>query len=203
MGEITTHENLRSHYGAVDSLAAVKAMTRLDKYCRDFIGLSPFLVLASADGAGGVDASPRGDAPGFVSVLDDQTLLVPDRPGNRRVDSFRNILEYPGVGLLFFVPGLPETVRVNGKARIVTDASLLAPLAAQGKAPIAGLLVAVEEVFFHCGKALIRSHLWDKERQIPRSAFPSLGTIIAEQTRAIAAAEADVFIEEAYQKTLY
>jgi PPOX class probable FMN-dependent enzyme len=203
MDEIISHDNLRSHYGPVDSLAAVKGMTRLDKYCRDFIGLSPFLVLASADGAGGVDASPRGDAPGFVSVIDDQTLVIPDRPGNRRVDSFRNILEHPGIGLLFFVPGLPETVRVNGKARIVTDASLLAPLAAHGKAPIAGLLVAVEEVFFHCGKALIRSHLWDKEKQIPRTSFPSLGTIIADQTRAIAAAEADVFIEEAYQKKLY
>ena len=203
MEEIASHQTLRSTYGPVDSLAAVKTMPRLDKYCRDFIGLSPFLVLASADGGGGVDASPRGDAPGFVAVLDDRTLLIPDRPGNRRVDSFCNILENPGVGLLFFVPGLPETLRVNGKARIVVDPSLLGPLAAQGKTPVAGLLIAVEEAFFHCGKALIRSRLWDKDKQIARSGFPSLGTIIADQTRAVAAAEADVFIEEAYRTTLY
>jgi hypothetical protein len=203
LNEIVDPEALRSHYGTVDSLAEAKVLRRLDDYCRRFIAISPFLVLATADGEGGADASPRGDAPGFVSVLDEVTLLLPDRPGNRRVDSFHNILAHPGVGMLFFVPGLPETLRVNGTARLVNDPALLAPLTVQGKAPLAGLLVHVEEAFFHCGKSLIRSKLWDKSVQIARSDFPSLGLIIADQTRAIEAAKADVFIEQAYRTTLY
>ena len=203
MDEILTRPELRSLYGAIDSLAERKVLTKLDRYCRDFIGISPFLVLASTDGLGKVDASPRGDTAGFVAVLNDATLLLPDRPGNRRVDSFTNILSHPGVGMLFFVPGLPETLRVNGKARVINDAKLLAPLAVLGKVPIAGLLITVEEAFFHCGKSLIRSKLWDKSIQISRAEFPSLGQIIADQTRAMEAAKADTFIEEAYRSTLY
>jgi PPOX class probable FMN-dependent enzyme len=201
--QITEPDALRTHFGAVDSLAKVKVLPKLDGYCRSFIERSPFLVLATADGEGGLDASPRGDAPGFVAILDDATLVLPDRPGNRRVDSFGNILANPGVALLFFVPGLPETLRVNGTARVVTDAKLLTPLAAQGKVPTAGLLISVSEAFFHCGKALIRGKLWDANTQIARADFPSLGQIIADQTRAIEAAEADTFVEQAYRTTLY
>jgi len=160
-------------------------------------------VLATSDGAGGVDASPRGDAPGFVAVLDDATLLLPDRPGNNRVDSYGNIVAHPGVGLLFFVPGINETLRVNGDARVITDGALLTPLAAHGKTPSAGLLVAVKEVFFHCAKALMRSHLWDPATQVERSTFPSLGKIIADQTRAMPAPEADELVETGYRKNLY
>lgn len=203
MDAVADLEALRAHYGTIDPLAKAKIMPKLDDHARAFIARSPFLVLASADAGGDLDASPRGDAPGFVAVLDDATLLLPDRPGNRRVDSFTNIMANPGVGLLFFVPGLPETLRVNGTARVITDKALLDPLTVQGKAPVAGLLITVQESFFHCGKALIRSKLWDADVQIARKDFPSLGQIIADQTRAVKAAEADVFIEDAYKTTLY
>jgi PPOX class probable FMN-dependent enzyme len=203
MDSITDPDALRAHYGEVSMLAANKTLTRLDRHCRNFIALSPFLVLATADGAGGVDASPRGDAPGFVHVIDDRTLLLPDRPGNRRVDSFRNILAHPGVGLLFFVPGIDETVRVNGTARVVTDADLLTQVPAQGKIPATGLLIAIEEVFFHCAKALMRSKLWDPDIRVERQTFPTLGKIIAEQTSMISGEEADARVADGYRNNLY
>lgn len=196
-------ETLREHVGAVSALAQDKVLDRLDRFCRDFIALSPFLVLASCDSEGRADASPRGDAPGFVRVLDDRTLLIPDRRGNNRVDSFGNILSAPGVGLVFMVPGIPETLRVNGKGQATRDAELLAPSAMQGRAPVTGLLVAVEEAYFHCGKALIRSKLWDPAAQVPRSSFPTLGRIIADQTKAVDADEVDRNLEEAYRTRLY
>jgi PPOX class probable FMN-dependent enzyme len=203
MDAITDPETLRRHFGAVSALAEAKDIGRLDRFCRDFIALSPFLVLATSDGAGGVDASPRGDAPGFVAVLDDTTLLLPDRPGNRRVDSFQNIVASPGVGLLFFVPGINETLRVNGHARLVTDAALLAGVAAQGKVPSAGVIIEVREVFFHCAKALIRSHLWSPDAQVERASFPTLGRIIAEQTRIMKVEDADAAVETGYRERLY
>lgn len=202
-GGIADPAELRSHIGAVSDLAERKVLKRLDGFCRDFIALSPFLVLASADGQGHVDASPRGDAPGFVRVIDGETLLIPDRRGNNRVDSFLNVLAAPAVGLVFMVPGINETLRVNGRARLTRDAGLLAPSAAQGKEPTTGLLVSVDEAFFHCGKALIRSQLWAAEAQVERSAFPTLGRIVAEQTRAIGVAEAEANLEEAYRSRLY
>jgi PPOX class probable FMN-dependent enzyme len=145
MDGITDVATLRDFFGEPGALARHKQLSRLDAHCRHFIALSPFLVLATTDRAGRVDASPRGDPPGFVQVLDDRTLLLPDRPGNNRVDSFGNVLTNPGVGLIFFVPGIDETLRVNGRARLVTDADLLAGATAQGKAPRAGLTIAVEE----------------------------------------------------------
>ena len=202
-GPLTDAAALRGHYGPIAPLAARKVLARLDAHCRAFIALSPFLVLATADGAGNADASPRGDAPGFVGVLDDATLLLPDRPGNNRVDSYGNIVAHPGVGLLFFVPGVNETLRVNGTARVITDAARLAPFAAHGKPPVGGLLIAVREAFFHCGKALIRSALWDQATQIERRTFPSLGRIIADQTRAVEADAADAEVEQGYRERLY
>src|SRR4029079_10137083 len=150
---------LRTHVGAVNPLAERKVLPALDRFCRDFIALSPLLVLASVDKAGAADASPRGDAPGFVRVLDDKTLLIPDRRGNNRVDTFGNILASPGVGLIFMVPGIKETLRVNGKAEISQDPALLTPLAVQNVPPVIGLKVTVDECYFHCGKALMRSKL--------------------------------------------
>jgi len=194
---------LRALVGEESLVVQKKVLDRLDKFCRDFIALSPFLVLASADSEGGVDASPRGDGPGFVQVLDERTLLIPDRRGNNRVDSFRNVLSAPGVGLVFFVPGITETLRVNGRARMTTDAALLEPLAMQEKAPKLGLIVDVDEAYFHCGKALIRSKLWAQEAQVERGSFPTLGRIVAEQTKAIDAAEADANVEEGYRTRLY
>ena len=200
---IRTHDELRDEFGAINPLAEKKVLNHLDQFCRQFIALSPFLILASGDGAGRADASPRGDAPGFVAVLDDQTLLIPDRLGNKRVDSFGNILEAPGVGLIFLVPGINETLRVNGRASLTRDAALLMPLVAQGRIPTVGLLVHVEETFFHCGKALMRSKLWDASTQVDRNEFPTLGRIIAEQTKAVTVEVAEKTMEEGYRTRLY
>ena len=200
---VTDQDGLREHFGALSPLAEKKVLRHLDKFCRDFIALSPFLVLASSDGNGHADASPRGDAPGFVSILDDRTLLIPDRRGNNRVDTFGNILVSPGVGLIFFVPGVNETLRVNGHAEICQDAELLTPLTVQNVTPVIGLKVHVEETYFHCGKALMRSKLWNPDAQVERHSFPSLGRIIAEQTAAIEVEVAEKTMEEAYRTRLY
>lgn len=203
MSGIADLTTLRDHFGAIGPLAAAKVMPRLDSYSRAFIGLSPFLVLSTTDGDGGADASPRGDPPGFVSCIDDTTLLIPDRPGNHRVDSYSNVVKQPGVGLLFFVPGMNETLRVNGRGSLTTDTATLAPLAAQGKTPTTGLLVAIDEVFFHCGKALMRARLWDGARHIERSTFPSLAKIVAEQTNAATVEAAEAAIAKDYRDELY
>jgi PPOX class probable FMN-dependent enzyme len=194
---------LRALYGAPSELSLKKQLTRLDPHCRRFIALSPFLVLATAGKDGLPDASPRGDAPGFVAVLDDETLLVPDRRGNNRLDSLQNIAEQSGVGLIFFVPGINETLRVNGHARITTDAALLARFAVDGKVPRTGLLVAVKEVYYHCAKALIRAKLWDSSRHIARKDFPSLGRILADQIAGTDAAATEQTIAEGYRERLY
>lgn len=201
--EVADARELRAVVGEVHLIAERKVLDRLDHFCRDFIALSPFLVLASSDSEGRADASPRGDGPGFVQVLDEKTLLIPDRRGNNRVDSFGNVLSSPGVGLVFFVPGINETLRVNGRARLTRDAALLEPTTVQEKTPKLGLLVEVDEAYFHCGKALIRSKLWAQDAQIERGSFPTLGRIVAEQTRAVDAAEADANLEEAYRMRLY
>lgn len=200
---VRNEESLRAHFGQISPLAEKKVLRHVDRFCRDFIALSPFLVLASSDGQGHADASPRGDGPGFVAVLDEKTLLIPDRRGNNRVDSFGNILASPGVGLIFFVPGIDETLRVNGQAEITQEEALLTPLAVQGIAPVIGLKVHVEETYFHCGKALMRSRLWKPDAQVERGVFPPLGRIIADQTAAIAAEEAERVIEEGYRTRLY
>jgi PPOX class probable FMN-dependent enzyme len=203
MDGITDAAALRDFYGEISQLAQAKELTRLDKHCRAFIALSPFLVLATSDPEGRLDASPRGDAPGFVLVLDDTTLLLPDRPGNNRVDSYGNVIANPGVAMIFFVPGIEETLRVNGHARVTTDAALLAGAEAMGKVPRAGLLITVEQAFFHCAKALKRSHLWDATRHVERRSFPSLGKIIADQTAQCSVEDAEARIADGYKNRLY
>lgn len=203
MDGIADIESLRAHFGTMTTIAAHKIMPRLDRHSRAFIALSPFLVLATTDGDGGVDASPRGDAPGFVTMRDDTALIIPDRPGNRRIDSFSNVIRHPGLGLIFFVPGFNETLRVNGTGRVVTGGALLAPLEANGKVPVTGLLVSIAEVFFHCGKALIRSKLWDPSHHVARDSFPSLGRIVADQTAVMSAEAAEAFVAASYRETLY
>jgi PPOX class probable FMN-dependent enzyme len=168
-------------YGHPAERAVKKQLPKLEKHSRAFIALSPFLVMATTDPSGRCDASPKGDAPGFVRVLDDETLLIPDRLGNNRIDTIGNLLECPGVGLIFFVPGLRETLRVNGKAQITTDPLLLEPCAVAGKVPRSAFLITAEEVYFHCGKALIRSDLWNPEKRVAQKDFPNLGIIINEQ----------------------
>jgi len=196
-------ETLREIYGPPNDRSLKKQLSRFDRHCRAFIARSPFLVIASSDPLGRCDASPKGDAPGFVKVIDDETLLIPDRLGNNRVDTIGNLLERPGVGLIFFVPGLNETLRVNGRARLITDPALLEPLAVNGKVPRSGIVVAAEEIYFLCGKALIRSDLWNPDKQLRRSEFPSLGRILADQIGGISVEEAERLTAESYRTRLY
>jgi PPOX class probable FMN-dependent enzyme len=199
---LTSIEELEALYGQPHERSIRKEIPYVNDCYRAFIEQSPFIVLATA-GPEGLDCSPRGDAPGFVRVADEKTLLIPDRRGNNRVDSFGNILSAPGVGLVFMVPGIPETLRVNGKAHATRDPALLAPSVMQERVPVTGLVVTVEEAYFHCGKALIRSKLWDPASQVPRNSFPTLGRIIADQTKAVDGDEADRNLEEAYRLRLY
>ena len=189
---VTDMAELRVVYPPPKAQAGLKVLDHLDVHCRDFIALSPFYVISSARADGRADASPRGDPPGsLAAVLDPKTLLLPDRPGNRQVDTMQNLVERPCVGLLFFVPGMTETLRINGKADIVTDPELLAPLAVKGKAPVSGLKITVEEAFLHCAKALIRARLWDVDSQIDRSRYPTYGRVLADQIAGTTTAKID------------
>jgi uncharacterized protein len=204
MSIIEDIRDIKTIYGEPMERAVKKQLPKLEKHSRAFIALSPFVVMATCDAEGRCDASPKGDAAGFVRVLDDNTLLIPDRLGNNRVDTISNVLKSPGIGLIFFVPGLRETLRVNGRAQITTDPALLEPCTVQGKVPRSGILVTAEEVYFHCGKALIRSDLWNPEKHIARSDFPSLGVIIADQIgQTVDGREAERMTEESYKTRLY
>lgn len=202
---IETLASLREIYGTLpaNSLATRIVFPRLHAHHRTFIALSPLLVMATADGAGEPDVSPRGDLPGFVSVLDDRTLVIPDRPGNKKLVSLTNILENPAVALIFFVPGRTESLRVNGRARITTDPALLQPLSAHGKPPQSALIVAVELAWLHCGRALVRSRLWEPDAQVAKDALPSLGMMIAQQIGGIDAAETEARLERANTALLW
>ena len=200
---IMDNTELRSVYHEPAPRAAQKVLDHLDVHCRNFIAMSPFCVLSSSNADGQADASPRGDPPGFVMVLDRKTLLLPDRPGNNQVDSLQNIVENPGIGLLFFVPGMNETLRVKGKAEIVTDPELLESAIMQRKAPLSGLRITVEETFLHCGRSLIRSRLWDPEVQIDRSTYPTYGQVLADQIKGADAREIDESEEMANAHRLY
>ena len=160
---VASEAELRAIIGAPIQRSVKKQIARLDAHCRALIGASPFVLIASSDASGRVDVSPKGDPPGFVKVLDDETLAIPDRPGNRRADTFTNVLQNPGVGLIFLIPGKLETLRVNGRARIVRDPVLRARMAVRGKVPELALVVTVEEAFIHCGKCMLRSQLWEKD----------------------------------------
>ncbi len=199
---ITDKDVLRERYGEASKLSERKSLPRLDIHCRNFIAASPLLVIGSS-GPGGSDVSPKGDAPGFVTVLDDRTLLIPDRRGNNRVDTLDNILENPCVAMIFFVPGMNETLRVSGRATITTDPALLEPLAVQGKVPRSGIVVAIDEAFLHCAKALIRSKFWDPATQIERKQFPSLGRMLADQIDGVDVAAAEARVAESTKNELY
>lgn len=208
MRQLTDRASVRAHYGTPSEMSLAKELKRLDQHCRAFIALSPFVVLASADAQGRCDASPRGDAPGFVTVLDDRTLAIPDRTGNKRVDTMLNLTENPRLGALFLVPGVNETLRVNGRARISLEPELLAGMAVNGKPPNAATLIDVEEVYFQCAKALLRSELWNPDKRVPKGAFPSLGRVLADQIKGAEAEQAEAerleqAIEERYRNALY
>ena len=176
-------ETLEKLYGAPAGAAVEKEIDYLHPHYQRLIAASPFFVLATG-GADGMDASPRGDAPGFVVVADEKTLLIPDRRGNNRVDSLRNIIANPRVALLFLVPGVGETLRVNGRAEISTDPALLERFRVEGRLPRSVLVVRVDTVFFQCARAIFRAKLWDPERHVERSSLPSLGTIVSDITHA-------------------
>jgi PPOX class probable FMN-dependent enzyme len=171
---ITDAAQFRELMGEPPPPCVAKTIASLDRHCRAFIGRSPFVLIASANARGWMDISPKGDAPGFVRILDDKTLAVPDRPGNRRADTFTNILENPKVGLIFLVPGKTETLRVSGTARIVRDSDLRESMSVQGKAPDFVLVVETEEAFFHCSKCIMRSHLWKPADWPALEGLPSL-----------------------------
>ena len=205
---IGTEEDLRAQFGEVHPLAIAKTRPALDKYSRQFIAMSPFVVVSTADAHGKADLSPRGDPPGFVHIVDDRTILIPDRPGNNRLDTMANIVANPQVGCLFFIPGFEDTLRLNGRARITDDARLLEHCSVNGKTPRVGILIAVEEVFIHCAKALKRSKLWGTEYRQDRSQLPSIARIILEQTCEAGvdereAAAADESVEGDYRTGLY
>lgn len=160
---VTTVERLEALIGTPNERAATKVRGHLSDVHREWIAASPFVVLSTVDADGRVDASPKGDPPGFVRVLDDTTIAVPERPGNRRVDGYRNILATARAGTLFLVPGRGDTLRVNGTARIVSDAPYFDTMVVQGHRPVLAVEITVDEVFFHCAKAFLRSHLWDPD----------------------------------------
>jgi PPOX class probable FMN-dependent enzyme len=200
---VTSLDVLHGLYDAPSERVRLKQIDRLDEHCRAFIAASPFLILATC-GSSGADCSPRGDRPGFVEVADDETLLLPDRRGNNRIDSLRNVIENPSVGLLFLIPGVHETFRINGRARISVDPALLARFAMDGKPPKSVLIVTVLEAFVQCARALVRSELWNPAHHVRRADLPSIGTILAAHTGGkVDAATYDAEAEIRTPATLY
>jgi uncharacterized protein len=179
VNRITDEAELRALIGGHPQASTVaKIADRLTDVTRRFIDASPFVCVATASADGGLDVSPKGDPAGFVQVLDERTLLLPDRPGNRIADTFRNLLTDDRIALLFLIPGVGDTFRVNGRAIITDDRELLEPCAVKGKVPAVGILVTIDEAYTHCPKAMIRSELWNPERRIARSQLPSQGEVV-------------------------
>jgi len=181
IGAIDSEDALRGLYKTAGEVASKKVLSRLDKHCKRFIELSPFLCIATSGADGSADVSPRGDAPGFVGVPDDGTVVIPDRVGNNRLDTLANIVENPNVGLIFFIPGFNDILRINGRGKIVDDPDLLAGYAVKGKVPATAVVVTVDEAFMHCPKALMRSDLWSDEAKTPRDQMPTAGQIYKDQ----------------------
>ena len=178
---LTTRDELRQLYGAASERASLKVMRSLDRHAQQFIALSPFVVLASANATGQMDASPRGGAPGFVKVIDTQTLLIPDAPGNNRLDTLENILDTGQLGLLFMLPGFDETLRVNGQATLSTEPSALQQCADARRTPVLVIRVRVQAVYLHCAKAFMRAQLWNPSRHAQRHLMPSMGEMLRDQ----------------------
>ena len=200
---IETVEQLERLYGVPKSTSLTKELPRLNAHYRAFVEASPFVLLATS-GPGGLDCSPKGDAPGFVKILDDGTLAIPDRPGNNRLDGLRNIVADPRVALLFIVPGVGETLRVNGRAVVSDDPDLLASFAVNGKLPRTVTVVTIEAAYVHCPKAFIRSHLWNPAHHVERSRLPTLGEMAAVFSRGeVDAATYDREAPARYETQLY
>ena len=183
-------EGVRDRHPKAMSRATGKVLRRLDKHCRAILQRSTFCVIGT-QGPDGADVSPRGDPAGFVRILDDRHLLLPDRIGNNRFDSYANVFSNPLVGLMFLVPGMAEILRVNGLARVTDDAALLAPSTMQGRAPKVGLLIEVREAYLHCAKAINRAALWDPSKHIDRAQLPSYGDMLADQVEGLTREESE------------
>jgi hypothetical protein len=179
---ITTMDQLQALYGERMGASIVKEIDHINGAYRKLIEAAPFVAVATS-GPEGLDCSPKGDAPGFVRILDEKTIAIPDRPGNNRIDGFRNVIRDPRIALLFLIPGIGETLRVNGRASISIDPELMQGFAVNGKLPRCVLIVHIESIYFHCSKAIVRSKLWDESTKIDRKSLPSTGTIIAELSK--------------------
>lgn len=182
--DITTEAALREILPKGFASDDSKVLTSLDEHCRHYIERSPFLVIASRDAAGNMDVSPKGDPPGFVQVLDDNTIAIPERPGNRRCDTYTNVLAEPEVAVIFLVPGEDVTLRVMGRGSLTTDPALLESMAVNGRPALMALKIAISETFLHCGKAPKRAKLWDPAAQVEKGEFPRLGEMIHDQMAA-------------------
>ena len=205
---VRDEDALRSLFPAVTSLARQKVLGSLDSHAQDFIRRAPFICIGTQDLAGNADVSPRGDPAGFVTILDEHTLAIPDRPGNNRLDSMTNILANPSIGILFIIPGFDDTLRVGGQARLVRDPAILNSMIVNDRPPKLAIVVEVKEVFMHCAKAFRRSHLWDPSHFQDRKAFPSLSKVILDQTtgapsEAEAMRKIDADLEVEYKNSMY
>lgn len=203
MSEICSVTELRGVYEQPTELSLRKELGRIDRHARDFIGRSPFVVISTSDADGWPDASPRGDAPGFVSVANEQHLHLPDRPGNNRLDSFQNILANPRIALLFLVPGRLETLRVNGTARLLTEPALLQTHAVRGKPARAVVEITAKCVYFQCGKAVVRSGLWQKEKWPSLEGLATFAEALVDQIKGIDKPVVEERLETSYRDRLY
>jgi PPOX class probable FMN-dependent enzyme len=200
---ITSLEQLEALYGERNPAAVVKEIDHINGSYRQLIEAAPFVAVATS-GPDGLDCSPKGDPRGFVRILDDKTLAIPDRPGNNRIDGFRNIISDPRIALLFLIPGVGETLRVNGRASITIDPELMQTFAINGKLPRCVTLVHIESVFFHCSKAVVRAKLWDEASKVDRNSLPSTGSIVAELSQGRLGGEAyDRALPERVKAQLY
>jgi uncharacterized protein len=200
MTYLTDASELRPLYHNPSPMVLEKQIDWIDPHCRKFIALSPLVVIGSLHRKRGTDVSPRGDPPGFVKVLDEHHLAIPDRPGNNRLDTMETLLENPEIGLLFVIPGIGDVLRINGMARLTRAQPLLDSMAANGKLPKLAIVVRVTEVFLHCARALMRARLWSDDYRIERNQLPTLGRMIVEQAKpaGLTAEEADSRINTAY-----
>ena len=201
---IETQEELRAIYRQPGDGAVRKVLPALDGHCVSFLARSPFVLIGSSDGRGHADVTPKGDRPGFVAVLDPHTIAIPDRPGNNRLDTLENLIADPSIGLLFLIPGMNETLRINGRARITTDEALRQRFEVDGKLPLSVIVVTVEAAYMHCAKAFMRSQLWQPDSWPERGSMPTLGQILKDQLALADSAEAtDRWLDDAYRTSMW
>lgn len=202
---VTSDEELRLLMGTPSRTVANKTINHVDKHCIDFISKSPIVFISTSDANGHCDTSPRGDAAGFVHIIDQQHIVIPERPGNKRMDSLRNIISNPHIGLIFVIPGLEETLRMNGKACIIRDSDILEKMAVNGKVPSLGIGVQVEECYIHCAKAFKRSKLWHSETWLSKERLPYPPQILADHVNLpdVTGESIETALQESYSKRLY